>query len=170
MKTRLHTGVISSAKRTLETVILVNVFSLLLILFSCTGAFADSTIFEEGPNIDDIPPNTETVVNALTNPEFDFEDEAYINDIPFNTTFVVVNYKYTIATAAIFELEAETYIDDMPFDTFIIANNCNKVNSPELIASEIQQDELSCNLVCSFLLFQDSAISKQRIDANQSHK
>ena len=49
------------------------------------------------------------------------EEEAYINDIPFNTEEVVANYLYEKALSDTFEFEEEVYIDDIPFDTYEVA-------------------------------------------------
>ena len=54
-------------------------------------------------------------------PNFDLEEEAYINDIPFSTEVVVANYLYEKALSEPFEFEEEAYIDDIPFDTYEVA-------------------------------------------------
>ena len=41
--------------------------------------------FQDEPYIDDIPFSTEIIFNTLTNDEYKIEEEDYINDIPFNT-------------------------------------------------------------------------------------
>ena len=48
------------------------------------------------------------------------EEEAYINDIPFNTQEVVANYLYNKALNETFAFEEEAYIDDIPFDTHAV--------------------------------------------------
>ena len=55
---------------------------------------------------------------------FDFEEEAYINDIPFDTECVSINCIYQKAIAETFEFEEEAYVDDIPFATDSIALNC----------------------------------------------
>lgn len=58
--------------------------------------------------------------------EFNFEEEAYINDIPFNTECVSKNCLYQKALLEIYMLDAEQYINDIPFDTELIkAQNKN---------------------------------------------
>lgn len=54
---------------------------------------------------------------------FEFNEEAYINDIPFSTEEVAANYSYEKALSETFEFEEEAYIDDIPFDTYEIAKN-----------------------------------------------
>ena len=60
---------------------------------------------------------------SASTPNFEFEEEAYINDIPFNTEEVVANYLYEKALSDTFEFEEEVYIDDIPFDTYEVAKN-----------------------------------------------
>jgi hypothetical protein len=66
-------------------------------------------------------------LNAST-PNFELEEEAYINDIPFSTAEVVANYLYEKALSETFEFEEEAYIDDIPFDTYEVAMNCRYEN------------------------------------------
>ena len=51
------------------------------------------------------------------------EEEAYINDIPFNTEEVVANFLYEKALSDTFEFEEEAFIDDIPFDTYEVAKS-----------------------------------------------
>jgi len=131
MKTKLHTTSTYNASRTVETVIWVSAITLLFILFSFTNAFSNTIQFEEEQYVDDIPFDTEMVVNEMMNPEFDFEDEAYIDDIPFNTACVTINCNYNKVISVVFELEEETYINDMPFDSEKVAEwyACNNAVS-----------------------------------------
>ena len=52
---------------------------------------------------------------TITAPIFTLEEEAYVDDIPFNTRKIFE--ENTTNTAPIFTLEEEAYIDDIPFDT-----------------------------------------------------
>ena len=105
MKTKLHTAALIT----------------MIALFT-TNVFASEFDFEEESYIDDIPFNTEMVVNEMMTPEF--EDEAYINDIPFNTASIAASYDYNTAISVIFEMEEEAYIDDIPYNTYEVAKNC----------------------------------------------
>ena len=61
-----------------------------------TNTFAqkrDITL-EEETYIDDIAFNTEWVVYQLTSPSLDLEEETYVDDIPFETEKVVEAYYY----------------------------------------------------------------------------
>lgn len=60
------------------------------------------------------PPTSE---EAMMLPEFNFEDEPYINDIPFDTECISRNCLYWKAVAVDYEFDEETYIDDIPFNT-----------------------------------------------------
>lgn len=57
------------------------------------------------------------VVKETVSEEIDFEDEAYINDIPFDTKCVSAMCKYKKAILVEYEMEEESYVDDIPFDT-----------------------------------------------------
>lgn len=90
-----------------------------------TMMFASSTFannksfdFEEESYIDDIPFNTEWVVSELMTLSYDFEDE----DITFNTAHVVANYNYRLSTEVVFEIEEKDNINDIPFNSEWIAN------------------------------------------------
>lgn len=49
--------------------------------------------------------------------DYNFDDEAYINDIPFSTISVSEESNYNKAMDVDFEFEQESYIDDIPFNT-----------------------------------------------------
>ena len=57
------------------------------------------------------------LVNEAVAVEFDFEEEAYIDDIPFDTKCVSSMCKFKKAVKVNFEMEEENYVDDIPFDT-----------------------------------------------------
>jgi len=60
---------------------------------------------------------------------FIMAEEAYINDIPFDTGEIKVNCLYNRAMAENFEMEEESYIDDIPFNTVSIAVNKLSLNA-----------------------------------------
>ena len=82
-------------------------YSLLFVLL--TGFMAFST--ETGSN----PP-------AVSQEEFNFEEEAYVDDIPFDTESIAELAKFNSSMEVRFEMEDESYIDDIPFDTREIAS------------------------------------------------
>ena len=55
--------------------------------------------------------------------EFYFEDEEYVNDIPFDTECISKLCKYNKAISLVFNMEDETYVEDIPFDTENILEN-----------------------------------------------
>jgi hypothetical protein len=57
---------------------------------------------------------------------FKMQDEAYINDIPFNTTVILNTIHSNCALSADFELMDEPYINDIPFDTLEVAMDIRK--------------------------------------------
>ncbi len=81
--------------------------------------------FEEESYINDIPFDTEMVVNEMMMPEYDFEEEAYIDDIPFDTECIAKNCIYQKAISVDYDMDDEAYVDDIPFDTPAIANEVN---------------------------------------------
>ena len=55
-----------------------------------------------------------------------FEDESFVEDIPFDTKAIFTKSNYTNASAISFDFEDETYVNDIPFDTYAITKyNCN---------------------------------------------
>lgn len=122
MKTQTTLNHAVATERNWEISIWIFGIIIFAILFANTSLRAHTPQFEEESYIDDIPFDTEMVVHNLLLPELDFEDEKYIDDIPFNTAKVVANYKYKTALAETFVMGEEDYVDDLPFDTRSIAN------------------------------------------------
>jgi len=56
--------------------------------------------------------------------EFNYEEEGYIDDIPFETECVTLECLYHEAVSVDFEHEEEEYIDDIPFDTKCVSAHC----------------------------------------------
>ena len=105
---------------------------------SSTFAMNKNIDFEEEAYIDDIPFNTEWVVNELMTLSINFEEEAYVDDIPFNTTSIVANY--IVSTSLTYEMEEEEYIDDIPFNTEWIANEV--LSEPVKFEEEAYVDDI----------------------------
>ncbi len=59
--------------------------------------------------------------NESQSEKITLHEEAYINDIPFDTGMVVAEARVQDALQGTFHLEDEKYIDDIPFDTRAIA-------------------------------------------------
>lgn len=59
---------------------------------------------------------------AMTEMVVSFEEEEYIDDIPFNTELIAETYYYNQSMNAQFEFEEEAYVDDIPFNTEEIAS------------------------------------------------
>jgi len=117
MKTNLKTASSHNAKMILESTIWIIAITLLFIIFSSTNSLGNNLNFKDEAYIDDIPFDTETVVHEMNITNVDFEDEAYIDDIPFNTAYVTANCNYLKAMAVDYELEDENFINDIPFNT-----------------------------------------------------
>ena len=87
--------------------------------------FALDIQFEDEAYINDIPFNTELIVNNMVDATFNFEEEKYINDIPFNTYEIAFEASTSDSDNFNFEIEEEAYINDIPFDTRSISNAYN---------------------------------------------
>jgi hypothetical protein len=72
-----------------------------------------------GADLNTNPPYTAEVMVE----EFAMEDEAYIDDIPFDTKAISANHKMNLALNESFSNEDEEYINDIPFNTESIAVN-----------------------------------------------
>lgn len=99
-----------------------------LMAFNASSANATQTInpflIHTDCYIDDIPFDTEKVVMDYYQSVFSanaVDAAAYIDDIPFDTEKVVVAVKATEAMQVNFEMQAEAQIEDIPFDTEKIA-------------------------------------------------
>ena len=55
-----------------------------------------------------------TYITKLCRLIFEIEEEAYVNDIPFNTQKVFVEKMFRDALNEVFTFEDELYIDDIP--------------------------------------------------------
>ncbi len=75
--------------------------------------------------------NNNTKIDDLQNENIALAEEAYVNDIPFDTGAVLAEAQYQKAILTSFPLEDEEYIDDIPFDTCAIACSaaCEKAMS-----------------------------------------
>lgn len=94
----------------------------IILLFSLTiliSLHLNATIafFAQGPNKN----YTSKIVNENTlnadfsTLDFSFEDEAYIDDIPFDTDCISAQCKYEKAMAVDFSFEEDKYVDDINF-------------------------------------------------------
>lgn len=135
MKTQATTTNSYAANRTVEiTVWIIGILIFALLIFS-TNSKASTFQFEDEAYIDDIPFDTEMVVHLLMLAEYNFEEEAYIDDIPFNTAKISAQYLYNDAMAVNFELPEELYVNDIPFNTCLIAAKATNGNNCNVYAS-----------------------------------
>lgn len=104
--------------QTVITIILAIVFAASLrASTSIPGSGLINPPVKETPNLD---------MNSTYTQEFNFEEEAYINDIPFSTECVSKNCLYQKALLELYKLDEEQYINDIPFDTELVkAQNKN---------------------------------------------
>lgn len=59
----------------------------------------------------------EMVDSTQVNVEYTFEEEAYIDDIPFNTETLADAYIYQESLKVEYQFADEAYVDDIPFNT-----------------------------------------------------
>ena len=64
---------------------------------------------------------SQTLATELTLHEVVFEDEEYIDDIPFDTKSIAENYLLKESMNIKFDFEDEAFVDDIPFNTEKIA-------------------------------------------------
>jgi len=58
-----------------------------------------------------------------TDETYSLDDEEYINDIPFSTSYISKKEIYNKAIAEEFDFDQESYIDDIPFKTDNLVQN-----------------------------------------------
>lgn len=88
-----------------------------------------STIqFQEEAYINDIPFNTEVVYLNLM-----MEEEAYINDIPFSTQKIAEAVLIQNSVPEYVDMEEEAYIDDIPFSTSTVVAQLNYEKSTQVV-------------------------------------
>ena len=121
MKTQIANRQSAMNGRNQEIAVWLIALVIFLALFSGQAKASNPPRFDEEEYVDDIPFSTEMVVHRLSLPAVDFKDEAYVEDIPFTTAVIVAQYKYKVAVAESFEMEEEAYVDDIPFNTVRIA-------------------------------------------------
>jgi len=66
---------------------------------------------------------------------FSFEEEAYINDIPFNTEDLALECKYQHAIAIEYNFADEAYIEDIPFNTECVTADCKYKKAIKVVFS-----------------------------------
>lgn len=114
--------------KTLNLISAVTVLIFTMTTFEINASTPDLNLkgFDFGGN--EIMENSLSVESSFDNiamPEFDLEEEAYIEDIPFDTECVTANCRYAKAMSVVFNMEEEEYIEDIPFNTKNIAENSN---------------------------------------------
>ncbi|MCD4680981.1 MAG: hypothetical protein K8S00_11400 [Bacteroidales bacterium] len=81
--------------------------------------------------------NTNSAITNIPEEEFFLEEENYIDDIPFDTWNVAMNYESYWGSLGIL-LEEEKYVEDIPFNTCEIAAN---YKMKQIMAVEFSMEE-----------------------------
>jgi len=110
----------------------------ILLVSNSMNLNATNFSFNEEAYINDIPFNTKEIVAEKALAVFQLEDEAYINDIPFETDVVVANSTAKETPAPAVDFAAENYIDDIPFDTESIVET---INFKKAVSVEFEMEE-----------------------------
>jgi len=110
--------------------------------------------------------NDNTKISALQNENIALTEEAYVNDIPFDTGAVVAEAQYQEALKKSFALEDEKYINDIPFDTRAIAcpAACEKAMSVHFPLEEegyINDIPFNTALIVAIINAQKELLAKQ---------
>ena len=135
MKTQITNKTRISTSRNLEITMWIMGLIIFALLMSQSSYAGNPPVFEEEEYIDDIPFDTEMVVHLLDLPDQDFAEEEYVKDIPFDTDHVVKMYRMELAMNEVFEMEEEAVVDDIPFDTKTIAARVKRGGENETFAS-----------------------------------
>ena len=90
-----------------------------------TSVLAGGFEFEEENYINDIPFNTAEVYQdvIISGIAAEFDEEVYVDDIPFNTVMISEKLMFEEAMDTAFDFEEEKYINDIPFNTAAISQN-----------------------------------------------
>ncbi|HEY9114985.1 MAG TPA: hypothetical protein VIN10_09795 [Bacteroidales bacterium] len=136
--------------------------SALILILSVTSIQISASDFQlkDEAYINDIPFNTEMVVNNMLAERFDLEEENYINDIPFNTSEIA--FESENSDSINFEMEEEAYINDIPFNTGEIVDTHNyetAMNQVFEMPEEKNIDDIPFNTVAIAKKVQQDTIS-----------
>lgn len=112
----------------MKTLITISTLVLTIAIILSSHIFTVATDFSESKEceIDDVTVCTASVASnyeVATLANYYFDDEEYINDIPFNTNIISAEANYLNAMAEDFDFEKESYIDDIPFNTNYLVQN-----------------------------------------------
>lgn len=124
---------------------------LLLALLFAIALQASTDMRSETLALVDTPPTVELTNSNVVSEEvvdFYFEEEAYVNDIPFNTECVSTLCKYNKALKEVFASEEEAYVDDIPFETASIAEESlmdQAMNTEFFFEEEAYVDDIPFN-------------------------
>jgi hypothetical protein len=101
-------------------------FLLFTIIFTFPFSLRADSDHEPGKSY---PYNAISLNVAALSAKFELKEEAYINDIPFDTKRIFVEANDELGCHVIYGysplLEEEKYIDDIPFNSYDIASNTN---------------------------------------------
>ncbi|MEJ2594843.1 MAG: hypothetical protein P8100_06885 [bacterium] len=135
MKTQITNKRRNSTSRNLEITIWIMGMIIFTLLMSQTSHANNPPAFDEEEYVDDIPFDTEMVVHMMYLPDIDFAEEKNVDDIPFDTDHVVKMYHMKTAMNEVFEMEEEAVVNDIPFNTETVADQAKQCNANDSFAS-----------------------------------
>lgn len=113
----------------MKTTTLLTVLTFLLVM----NLNATEYKFAEEATINDITIDTKAIFDSImeehTLASVTFEEEGYVNDIPFNTEKISQLTQYQLAIAIDFEFAPEDYIDDIPFNTCEVSQRATQASA-----------------------------------------
>ncbi|HJN05417.1 MAG TPA: hypothetical protein QF480_02270 [Bacteroidales bacterium] len=118
----------------MKTLITISTLVLTITIVLSSHIFTVATDFLESEKCEIY--ETPTCSNSLasnnklaTMVNYYFDEEEYINDIPFNTNNISAEANYLKAIEKDFDFEQESFIDDIPFNTIYLVQNLNNATS-----------------------------------------
>lgn len=113
----------------MKTTILLTILNFLLVM----NLNATEYKFADEASINDITIDTKAIFDSIMEENIlasiTFEEESYVNDIPFNTEKISQLTQYQLAIAIDFEFADEDYIDDIPFNTCELSQRATQVGA-----------------------------------------
>lgn len=112
----------------MKTLITISTLVLTITIILSSHIFTVATDFSEskkceGSDVTVCSSYVAAIYEDATMANYYFDDEEYINDIPFNTNTISEKANYLNAMAEDFDFEKESYIDDIPFNTNYLVQN-----------------------------------------------
>lgn len=139
--------------KTINTILITLALSLVFLTARATDHNVTFT-FEEENFVDDIPFDTESIAAGAMalSAEYYFDDEPVIGDIPFDTGCIAANCIYKKALNVQFPLKDEADIDDIPFDTHAISKDAKYRSALDEVFYFDDEADINDRSECNYLV------------------